>query len=156
MKQIRRIPGQSAVEFALVIPLILLLFLIFIDLGRIVYFHSALYNAVREGTRYATVTQYDGAWENNIKDKVVDYSIAMPLNKDYVSASIFCIDQNDIKSYPPCIDPTKSYTKYVTVSARAEIDPMAIFLAQMLGNGNKFNIKAESTMQMTPYGAYSE
>jgi Flp pilus assembly protein TadG len=149
MKQIRRISGQSAVEFALVIPLILLLFLMFIDLGRLVYFHSTLYNAVREGARYAIVTQFtdNTQRETAIRDMVVGYSIAMPL--DPAKVSIWCDHDPTNTNENPCSD-------YVTVSAQAEIQPMTVFLAQMLGGGNTFNIKAESTMQMTPWGAYSE
>ncbi len=53
MKTNRQIRGQGLVEFALVLPLILLVIIVFIELGRIVYFYSALNNAVREGARYA-------------------------------------------------------------------------------------------------------
>ena len=47
--------GQSLLEFALVIPLLLFLLTAFIDLGRAVITYSQLSNAAREGTRYAIV-----------------------------------------------------------------------------------------------------
>lgn len=141
--------GQSAVEFALVLPIILLLFLLFIDMARLVYFHSALYNAVREGARYAVVTQFTNSTlrETDIQAIVVGYSIAVPLNSSDVS--IWCDDDPTNTTENPCSD-------FVTVSAEAEIEPVIGFLAWALGGEDTFNLKAESTMQMTPYGAYSE
>ncbi len=44
--------GQGLVEFALVLPLFLFFIMVIVDLGRAVYFYSAIHNAVREGARY--------------------------------------------------------------------------------------------------------
>jgi Flp pilus assembly protein TadG len=49
--------GQSLVEFALIIPLFLLLVMAVFDIGRFVIAQSALTNAAREGTRLAIVNQ---------------------------------------------------------------------------------------------------
>jgi hypothetical protein len=51
----RMLSGQSLVEFALIFPMVLLLLLGFLDLGRAVFYYSSLSNAVREGTRKAIV-----------------------------------------------------------------------------------------------------
>ena len=47
--------GQSLVEFALVLPLFLLLLFGLVDGGRLVYHHSVLSQAAREGARLASV-----------------------------------------------------------------------------------------------------
>ena len=144
-----RATGQSALETALVLPLLLLLFLLFIDLGRIVYYHSALSNAVREAARYTIVTQFTSSTQRDtvVKQTVAGYSIALPLNP--ADISVWC-DRDPLKTTQnPCKD-------FVTVSATAKIQPATVFLAWMLGGGNTFNIKANSTMQMTPFGAYSD
>ena len=47
--------GQSLVEFALVLPIFLLLLFGLIDGGRLVYHHSVLSQAAREGARLASV-----------------------------------------------------------------------------------------------------
>lgn len=47
--------GQSMVEFALAIPLLLLLILGLVDLARLMWAYETLGHAVREGTRYAIV-----------------------------------------------------------------------------------------------------
>ena len=49
--------GQSLVEFALVLPLFLLLFMVVMDLGTAVFTYNSLTNAAREGARLAIVSQ---------------------------------------------------------------------------------------------------
>ena len=47
--------GQTMVEFALLIPALLLLTVVTLDLGRGVYYYSVIYNAAREGARYGII-----------------------------------------------------------------------------------------------------
>ena len=54
----RRSRGQALVEFALVIPLFLLMLIALFDLGRAVFAYNTLTNAAREGARIAIVNQY--------------------------------------------------------------------------------------------------
>ena len=54
----RRGRGQALVEFALVIPIFLLLLVAIFDLGRAVFAYNTLTNAAREGARMAIVNQY--------------------------------------------------------------------------------------------------
>lgn len=49
--------GQSMVEFALILPLLILLLFGILDLGRAVYAYSTINNAAREGARWAIVDQ---------------------------------------------------------------------------------------------------
>jgi Flp pilus assembly protein TadG len=53
----RRRRGQALVEFALVIPIFLLIFVGLFDLGRAVFAYNTLTNAAREGVRLAIVNQ---------------------------------------------------------------------------------------------------
>lgn len=50
--------GQALVEFALVIPIFLLVLIALFDLGRAVFAYNTLTNAAREGARMAIVNQY--------------------------------------------------------------------------------------------------
>jgi Flp pilus assembly protein TadG len=50
--------GQALVEFALVVPIFLLLLLAVIEFGRFILAYEAANHAVREGTRYAIVHGY--------------------------------------------------------------------------------------------------
>ena len=47
--------GQSMVEFALILPILMFLLMGFFDLGRVVLGHDALGHAAREAARYAIV-----------------------------------------------------------------------------------------------------
>lgn len=51
----RRYPGQGLVEFALVLPVFLLLTLGVVEMGWLLYNNHTLTNAAREGARYAMV-----------------------------------------------------------------------------------------------------
>jgi Flp pilus assembly protein TadG len=53
----KRSDGQTLVEFALVIPLVILLLLAVFDFGRAIYAYNAVSNAAREGARTAIVDQ---------------------------------------------------------------------------------------------------
>ena len=47
--------GQSLIEFAILLPFLLLLIMALFDIGRFVFYYSVLNTAVREGTRFAIV-----------------------------------------------------------------------------------------------------
>lgn len=55
MKRARRDEGQALVEFALVIPVLLMLILGLFDVARAVWQENTLAYAAREGTRFAIV-----------------------------------------------------------------------------------------------------
>ncbi len=55
MKIHKKLPGQSLLEFALVLPILLLLIMGLFDIGRAIFYYAILNTAVREGTRYAVV-----------------------------------------------------------------------------------------------------
>ncbi len=128
MKSRRKSTGQSLVEFALTLPLVLLLVFTFLDLGRAVYYKSVLNNAVREGARYASVRK------EVTSEEVVDYMDSYSVAEQF--------------SYP---NPAFTYDgDYVTVSASYEFSPITPFLAQLLGEGNTLMLTAESTMLLAP------
>jgi len=44
--------GQTLVEFALLLPVLLLVTIVIFDFGRAVYYYSTIHNAAREGARF--------------------------------------------------------------------------------------------------------
>ncbi len=50
--------GQALVEFALVVPIFLLLLFGLIEVGRFIYLNNAFNEAAREGARYGSVDQW--------------------------------------------------------------------------------------------------
>ncbi len=55
----RRRKGQGLVEFALVMPILLLLLMGVIDFGWMIFNYTQLYNGLREGLRYGSVASFD-------------------------------------------------------------------------------------------------
>ena len=53
----RRAGGQSLVEFALVLPIIVLLVAAFVEIGRAVFAYNTIANAARQAARVAAVNQ---------------------------------------------------------------------------------------------------
>jgi Flp pilus assembly protein TadG len=51
--------GQTLVEFALAIPVLLLLTVVIFDLGRAVFYSSVVHNAAREGARWGVINPDD-------------------------------------------------------------------------------------------------
>jgi Flp pilus assembly protein TadG len=56
-KMVQAHKGQSLVEFALLLPLLLLIVFIIVDFGRAIYYFSSVYNAAREGARVGIVAK---------------------------------------------------------------------------------------------------
>lgn len=57
--------GQGLVEFAIILPVLILFVMIIFDLGRMAYYYSAIHNAAREGARYAAI-HHDTATASDI------------------------------------------------------------------------------------------
>lgn len=62
--------GQALVEFALVLPLLLLLVCGIIDFGWLFYNQLSLQNACREGARYACVHSTEADIDDKVNSKV--------------------------------------------------------------------------------------
>src|SRR5258707_803770 len=69
--------GQGLVEFALVMPILLLILMGVIDFGWMLFNYSQLYNGLRDGLRYASVPGFNSASPqykdcNGIKAEIVN------------------------------------------------------------------------------------
>jgi Flp pilus assembly protein TadG len=75
--------GQSLVEFALVLPLFLLILFGIFDIGRGVYAYNTIQNAAREGVRVAIVDQN----EDVIVGEVQQHAVGLRLDESNVTLS---------------------------------------------------------------------
>lgn len=140
--------GQSLVEFALTLPLLLLLVFTFLDLGRAVYYYSAVGNAVREGARYASVTKLDLSQtddQDEVKAVIQNYSIALAIDPNLITFPTPVVEDADTSDTV-----TPDPNDYVTVKATYEFEPITPFLAQIVGSGNTITLSSESTMLLAP------
>jgi Flp pilus assembly protein TadG len=127
--------GQSLVEMALLLPVLLLLSVVTLDLGRGIYYYSVIYNAAREGARYGIVHQEQN---NTVPNDVCGIekaarNLAIGLDPDKLSVLVS--------------SPIISDTLQVKVTYTFElVTPIAKFIR---GCGcNDFNLQASSTMMI--------
>lgn len=133
IKFMRRKSGQELLEFAITLPLLLLIVFGIFDLGRVVYYASALQNAAREGARYGIVNPYNNA---QIYARVKQRSLG--LGPSNVSVELNDVLLNDATEKWPCdkLLVTVSYT----------FNPVTPFIGSFLPGGNA-NITLSSELQ---------
>lgn len=68
--------GQSLVEFALIVPVFVLLLVGLFDVGRAVYAYNTVNNAAREGARWAIVDQTPQHIQNRASTRAASLGIA--------------------------------------------------------------------------------
>jgi Flp pilus assembly protein TadG len=73
--------GQSMVEFALVLPVFILILVGIFDFGRAIFAYHTLANASREGARQAVVDQT----LTHIEERAIDHAVSLGLTADDVS-----------------------------------------------------------------------
>jgi Flp pilus assembly protein TadG len=109
--------GQSLVEFALILPLLLLIVTGLFDLGRAVWQETTLAYAAREGTRYAIVHGSTAAVRigpcTNCRDATISGVIA--------NASVGVSNITTIVNYP---DGNNDRNSRVSVDATAPFIPL--------------------------------
>jgi Flp pilus assembly protein TadG len=133
-KSITHSKGQSLAEFALTVPLMLLLIFTFLDFGRAIYYYSAISNAVREGARFAIVTNNeDRSHDDEIKSIVIDFSIAVNILPENID-----------------IDYSGTDNEFVEITVTFEFSPVTPFLAQLLGGGNTITLSSDTRMMLSP------
>jgi len=116
LKLFKSSKGQAVVEFALVLPLFLLLVFGTIELSRVGYSYVTLNNAVRSGTRIASL----GGLDNNIRNTIAD---SAPLfDKTLISIEITPNDSN------------RHSGSSVLISASYPVALSTPFLSQVLPN----------------------
>lgn len=131
--------GQSLVEFALVLPLFLLIITGIFDVGRAVWQENTLAYAAREGTRYAIVhgSASDNPAHPGSEQDVVDVVRSAALGVYGVAVDV---DWPDTVAGQPC----NARSCRVSVDASAPFIPIAS--AGLLGGTLQFTLRAGSML----------
>lgn len=128
--------GQSLVEFALLIPALLLMIVMVFDLGRAVYYSSVLHNAAREAARYGIVYPKDVI---GMEQKAIDYAVGLNLKiPDNFIPAISIINPTNKPNLP---------TPSVIVYIRYDFDPATPLVSSFLPGG-KITLKGEVKMKL--------
>lgn len=106
--------GQSLVEFALIIPILLLLVMGALELGRLFYIKVALHNAAREGAYYLSY---------NPADADDDYAgTKTAVQNEAIGAGIDLVPDRDVVVNNCCTRGT-----YVEVEVKQDDVPLLVF-----------------------------
>jgi hypothetical protein len=129
--------GQSLVEFALILPLLMLVLMMIFDAGRAIYYYSVVHNAAREGARYGIIlgnpeAGIEGAAESLMIGLGCDYTI------DYErvgTATVTCDPNNMV-----CVEVTCTFV------------PVTPLVGNFLASGNltligRSEMKVEGTVE---------
>jgi Flp pilus assembly protein TadG len=125
--------GQSVVEFALILPLILLLFFGAIDLGRAVFAYNTLAQAAREGNRVAIVNQT----ESVVKARVIGAAVTLGLGSSSVDVCYKTSTSTQRScaavTTDNCPQSTRTIGCLAIVTARTTYRPMTPIIGQLFG-----------------------
>lgn len=153
--------GQTLVEFALIIPIVLLLMLGLFDLGRVVFINNSLSDGARHGARHAATDPRAADYCALIDAAVRSAIRGQPLTTYEVTYITVAADESETDTYLICQDgvdgPGKAAMEAnaaagpgdrVFVELEADVDLALGFVARATGQST-FNLHAESTMQVT-------
>lgn len=155
--------GQSLIEFALLLPLLIFLILGFFDLGRAVFYLSTLNTAVREATRDAIVfpsTVYDSYIKGStseltsrIESSLGEFLYTKELKDACIpsQAGVCEVVPSLIPSTPPPTDPSVAYDPKVQVTITYQYKAITPGLAALIGGGGTIPITVNSEMLLAPY-----
>ena len=122
--------GQSLVEFALILPLLILIMVMIFDLGRAAFYYTVIYNAARDGARYGII------------DNTAGVGCATPDTAGIeaeVRARAVGLDPDDLTILSDC-DGSK-----IVVYVSYEFEPVTPLVSSFLEDG-KITIESTSSM----------
>lgn len=102
--------GAAAVEFALILPILLLVFFGIVELSLALYDKAIITNASREGARAGIVLSSPKMTEAQIRDVVLTYTNGALLSLGASVAPTVTVVQSTPASFPNNLSVTVSYT----------------------------------------------
>jgi Flp pilus assembly protein TadG len=96
----RRSRGQAMVEFALVIPIFLMVLCGMLDFGFILFSRMSAINAAREGARVAAMTSDPTTMVSVAKSRAVSAAQAAGLSVAQADVTVICIQMNPTTQAP--------------------------------------------------------
>jgi len=140
-----RTRGQGLTEFALVIPIFLLIVVALFDMGRAVFAYNTLTNAAREGARMAIVNQY----QPFIIQKAKQATQIVELDDPSVSVTFWQVaaDGKPDKTKPQCND-LVAVGCLAVVSFEATYRPITPLISNILfKNGVTFTATSQLSVE---------
>lgn len=102
--------GAAAVEFALILPILLLVFFGMVELSLALYDKAILTNASREGARAGIVLSSPKMTDAQIRAVVLNYTNGSLISLGTTTAPTVTVSQSSPASFPNPLRVTVSYT----------------------------------------------
>jgi Flp pilus assembly protein TadG len=102
--------GAAAVEFALILPILLLVFFGMVELSFALYDKAILTNASREGARAGIVLSSPKMTDAQIRAVVLNYTNGSLISLGTTTAPTVTVVQSNPASFPNALRVTVSYT----------------------------------------------
>jgi len=130
----RKSTGQSLTEFALLLPVILLVLLGVFDFGRAIYAYSSIANAARMGGRTAIVNQTP----SEIRARAVAQATGLGIDGTSTScppagASGVCVEFKNAALTANCSVPTGTLGCVAVITVKYTFDPLTPIIGRVLG-----------------------
>jgi len=153
--------GQSLVEFALVIPIVILIMVGLFDLGRVVFINNSLSDGARDGARHGATGLRNGDYCARVDEAVRSATRGQALSPYTVTVTTVDGSGTTLATYVVCQDGANGPQRgamiaddqvgpgdRVTVDLGAGVNLSLDFIADAAGRAT-FNLQADSTMQVT-------
>ena len=153
--------GQSLVEFALVIPIVILIMVGLFDLGRVVFINNSLSDGARDGARHGATGLRNGDYCARVDEAVRSATRGQALSPYTVTVTTVDGSGTTLATYVVCQDGANGPQHgamiaddqvgpgdRVTVDLGAGVNLSLDFIADAAGRAT-FNLQADSTMQVT-------
>jgi Flp pilus assembly protein TadG len=130
----RPLPGQAAIEFALILPVLVLLGLLTVDVGRVTFDYIGLRNAAMEGAIYGALHPGDtSAAAQRVRDHFLPNPVPPGLAVT-VTAEASCSQLTSTDADPS-----------VSVTVTREFRPVSLVALQSLAPGTDWILTVQST-----------
>jgi len=145
--------GTQMIEFALLLPFLIVLFASGVEMGRLFYTYNTLQKATAVGARYlsSSLLQTDGTYYD--ADRTAAKSLVVCGKVDCTSQPVIAKDLTTSNVTAPSAPSTVSGTKYVTVSMTYDYHPLMFDLGNMTGSSTlslNFTFTPSTTMRYMP------
>jgi Flp pilus assembly protein TadG len=127
--------GQDLVEYALVLPLFLLLIFSVVEFGFLFFQYTMVVNAAREGARTGIVTDTETCDRSCLEDRIEEAARAKMTSVDFNSMTV----STDW--------PTINYQPMVQVTVRYQTGLITKLLIETAGGDGSVTLASTATMQ---------
>jgi Flp pilus assembly protein TadG len=147
----RRSRGQGLVEFAVVLPVLMMVILGLLDLGRAIYTYNTLSQASRQASRMAIVNQTS----TSIKDEAIAYGATLGLaqsNVDVCFKTETTTQKNCSSNTDNCPQSTRVIGCLAIVNTHVSYAPFTPIVALLFNTINLSSTSVEPIEYVCPTG----